>query len=396
MMRIRTLLLTTAMLLSLVAAVSCSSAEQPQTTHEPASTTQAPPQATQPPPEPTEEPLPTRQEVLVRATDDLIVPRFRDVAQKMSALKDSLHALCDSPSQERLDAAKDAWRQARVPWMRSQAMWFGPAMDRRSRSYVDWAPIEPERIENMLEKRDSVDALYLREFLASTQRGLGSVEYVLFAGDDAVLEGLAEPSSIRCQYLVALGDLVAEEMEGALADWTGENAEGTAYAAYFNGTADDSLIGKSALNELVRTSVFMSRTITDMRLGKALGVDGFHADPTALLGGNGHSIVADMRNQVLGMRDVYLGGEADSGYGVSALARGLSEDTDERMRSAFESALQAIDALEEPLRETIQSDPQPALEAHAALKHMQLTLSTDIVSLLDITVGFADTDGDGG
>ena len=396
MMRIRTLLLTTALLLPLIAAMSCSAEEPPQSTQAPASTTQAATQATPLPPEPTEVPLPTRQEVLVRATDDLIVPRFRDVAQKMSALKDSLHALCNSPDQERLAAAKDAWRQARAPWMRSQAMWFGPAMDRRSRSYVDWAPIEPERIEKMLEKRDSVDALYLKEFLASTQRGLGSVEYVLFAGDDVVLDALEGPGSIRCQYLTALGDLAAEEMEGALADWTGENAEGRAYATYFNGTADDSLIGKSALNELVRTSVFMSRTIADMRLGKALGVDGVHPDPTALLGGDGHSIVADMRNQVLGMRDVYLGGEADSGYGVSALTRGLSEETDERMRDAFESALQAIDGLEEPLRETIQSDPQTALEAHAALKHMQLTLSADIVSLLDITVGFADTDGDGG
>lgn len=339
---------------------------------------------------------PPRSEVLVSATDTLIVPRFREVAQKMGALQISLNALCDSPSQERLDEARGTWREARVPWMCSQAMWFGPIMDRRSRSYVDWAPIEPERIERMLEKRDTVDAKYLREYLASTQRGLGAVEYVLFEDDSAVLSKLSRENSIRCQYLVALGDLVADETAGALADWTGNNADGLSYAEYFNGTADDSLIGKSALNELIRTSVFMSRTITDMRLGKALGVDGITADPDALLGGDGHRMVADMRNQVLGMRDVYLGGDSDSGLGVSALARGLSGETDQRMRTAFENALQAIDELEEPLRETIQSDPQAALNAHAALKQMQLTLSTDIVSLLDVTVGFADTDGDGG
>ena len=388
---IRTITLSTiAIFLPLLAAVGCQ-ADNPR-----AAQPEAPiDAATEAPDEPAAKP-PSRSEVLVSATDDLIVPRFREVAQEMSALQASLSALCDSPSQERLDEARGAWRQARVPWMRSQAMWFGPVMDRRSRSYVDWAPIEPERIERMLEKRDSVDAEYLKEYLASTQRGLGAVEYVLFEGDDAVLSKLSGPDSIRCQYLVALGELVAEETEGALADWTGSSAEGPSYAEYFNGTADDSLIGKSALNELVRTSVFMSRTITDMRLGKALGVDGVTADLDALLGGDGHSIVADMRNQVLGMQDVYLGGEADSGFGVSALARGLSEETDERMRTAFEDALQAIDELEEPLRETIQSNPQAALEAHAALKQMQLTLSTDIVSLLDVTVGFADTDGDGG
>ena len=338
----------------------------------------------------------SRSDVLVSATDDLIVPRFREVAQGMSGLQSFIDALCDDPTRQRLEEARNAWRSARVPWMRSQAMWFGPIMDRRSRSYVDWAPIEPERIERMLEKRDTVDAEYLREYLASTQRGLGAIEYVLFADDKDVLDELEMPGSIRCQYLTALGDLAAQETAGVLADWTGEIEEGSAYAAYFNGTASDSLIGKSALNELVRTSVFLSRTITDMRLGKAIGIDDIHADPTALLGGDGHSIVEDLRNQVLGMQDVYLGGDAESGMGVSALVRGLSEETDARMRDAFVSALTAIDGLEEPLRETIRSEPQAALDAHAALKHMQLTLSTDIVSLLDITVGFADTDGDGG
>ena len=368
MMQMRTQLIIATLLLSLIGAFGCLAGDPP----------------------------PTRQEVLVSATDDLIVPRFRELAQEMGVLQTSLKVLCDSPTQQRLDVAREAWRNARTPWMRSQAMWFGPIMDRRSRSYVDWAPIEPERIENMLHKRDSIDAEYLREFLASTQRGLGAVEYVLFEEDGTVLAELGHSGSIRCQYLVALGDLVASETAGALADWIGANAEGASYATYFNGTASDSLIGKSALNELVRTSVFMSRTITDMRLGKAIGVDGVDADPTALLGGNGQNSVADMRNQVLGMQDVYLGGDADSGFGVSALVRGLSKETDDRMREAFTNALEAIDALEEPLPAAIQSYPQAALEAHSALKQMQLTLSTDIVSLLDVTVGFADTDGDGG
>ena len=392
---IRTIPLTiTATLLMLLAALGCE-AESPPAAAQPEAPVAVAPEAPEAPEAPVFKP-PSRSEVLVNATDALIVPRFREVAQEMGALQSSINALCDDPTQQRLDEARDAWRKARVPWMRSQAVWFGPIMDRRSRSYVDWAPVEPERIENMLDKRDSVDAEYLREYLASTQRGLGAIEYVLFADDQTALDELGESGSIRCQYLVALGNLAADETAGALADWTGENAEGRAYATYFNGTASDSLVGKSALNELVRTSVFMSRTITDMRLGKAMGVDDVTADPEALLGGNGHSIVEDMRNQVLGMQDVYLGGEADAGLGVSALARGLSEETDERMRQAFEDALAAIDGLEEPLRDTIKSNPQAALDAHAALKHMQLTLSTDIVSLLDITVGFADTDGDGG
>lgn len=339
----------------------------------------------------------SREEVLVSLTNDLIVPRFQDVAERMEALRSSTRALCAQPSTELLEDARGAWRDAREPWLRSQAMWFGPIMDRRSRSLVDWSPVEPERIEGTLSKRDSVDADIIREFLSSTQRGLGAVEYVLFQdgpnGLDA-LDVLGEPGSIRCQYLTALADVVAEETAAALNDWTGENAEGISYAGYFNGTAKSSLIGKAAVDEAVRTSIFLSRIIVDMGLGKALGIADSIPDISGIPGGAGHNQVADIRNQLLGMRDIYLG--ADGGLGISALVRGASAESDDRVIAAFDSAIAAVEGLSEPLPSTIRDDPETTRKAYDALKELQTTLNTDVVSVLSVTVGFADTDGDGG
>ena len=70
----------------------------------------------------------SREEVLVSLTNDLIVPRFQDVAERMEALRSSTRALCAQPSAELLEDARGAWRDAREPWLRSQAMWFGPIM----------------------------------------------------------------------------------------------------------------------------------------------------------------------------------------------------------------------------------------------------------------------------
>ena len=177
----------------------------------------------------------SREEVLVSLTDDVIVPRFQTLAERTDSLGSSLRSLCEQPNQARLDAARIAWRDAREPWLRSQATWFGPIMDRRSRSFVDWSPVEPQRIEDMLAGRDSIDANHVREFLSSTQRGLGAIEYVLFQEDAAVLTALGEPGSVRCQYIVALGDVVADETGAAFNDWTGDNPEGRSYAEYING-----------------------------------------------------------------------------------------------------------------------------------------------------------------
>ena len=99
------------------------------------------------------EPPASRQDVLVSLTDELIVPRFAAVAGEMGELRDAVHALCATPNADTLDAAQIAWREARAPWMRSQALWFGPVMERRSRTLVDWSPIDPDRIEKLLAER---------------------------------------------------------------------------------------------------------------------------------------------------------------------------------------------------------------------------------------------------
>lgn len=167
---------------------------------------------------------PSQRDVIASLTDDLIVPRFTAVAGEMGELRDALNALCANANADTLGEARTAWREARAPWLRSQSIWFGPVMDRRSRILVDWSPVDPKRIEATLAKRESVSANDVQEFLGSTQRGLGAIEYVIFGDDAKILATLEDPMGIRCQYVTALGDVVADEMSGVLADWTGDGS----------------------------------------------------------------------------------------------------------------------------------------------------------------------------
>jgi predicted lipoprotein len=98
------------------------------------------------------------------------------------------------------------------------------------------------------------------------------------------------------------------------------------------------------------------------------------------------------------MQLVYVGadGKGSAGMGLSALVRPLSNDTDARMRDGLVQVLAAIDLLEEPLLTSIAADPAPAQTTYRRLKELQRVLNTEVVSLLGVTVGFSDSDGDGG
>ena len=167
---------------------------------------------------------------------------------------------------------------------------------------------------------------------------MGAIEYVLFGDDQTVLDKLGASNGIRCQHLEALGNV---------------------------------------------------------RLGKALGVDGVEPGPSAIPGGAGRNAVADLRNQVLGMQDVYLGAGTEGALGISDLLRGVSEEADQRTHDPFTATLDAIDRLQEPLQSTLVSNLEPALAVHHQVEELRRALNTEVVSLLGVTVGFVDTDGDG-
>ena len=330
--------------------------------------------------------------VLVSLTDLIIVPGYTQLAEESTSLRSSLEALCSDLDEQSIESARQSWRDIGLVWMRSQSTWFGPVMDRRTVGLVGWPEVEPDRIETLLSDSPGLSEDDVRYTLSSSQRGLWAVEYLVF-GDDA-LQQLSSDIN-RCDYLVKLGRVIEDEAAAVLEEWTVKREEGEgSYSGYFTGRASASLITKTAVAELVRTQVFLVRTIVDMRLASALGLRESGQDLSVIPGGEGQNALADLRNQVLGIRDVYEGHDSEEGLGISDIVRGQSEETDERMRDHFLAAMSAIDAVEGPLIEAIVERPEQVRAVYDRLDELQVTLNTEVVSQLAVAVGFSDTDGD--
>ena len=329
--------------------------------------------------------------VLESLTDLVIVPGYTKLAEESTSFRSSLEGLCSGLDGKSLESARQSWRDMGRVWMRSQSTWFGPVMDRRTVGLVGWPEVEPDRLESLLSDRPGLSDDDVRYTLSSSQRGLGAVEYLLF-GDG--LERLSSDSN-RCEYLVTLGRVIEDETAAVLGEWTVKRDEGKgSYSGYFTGRASASLITKQAVADLVRTQVFLLRTIVDMRLASALGLRESGQDLSAIPGGEGQNALADLRNQVLGIRDMYEGHDSEEGQGISDIVRGRSEETDEAMLDHFKATLAAIDAVEGPLIEAIVERPEQVRAVYDRLDELQVTLNTEVVSHLAVAVGFSDTDGD--
>lgn len=337
---------------------------------------------------------PGEAETLASVTDNVIVPRYEALASETAALRGALATACASPSGATLTAARGAWRRAVAAWAQSEASGVGPAQDRRSASRIAWPIVQPERIDALIADRPDLTADAASSEISSTQRGLWAVEHVLFAADAPA--GLA-PGSDRCAYLAAVAQVAADEASALLDEWrVAKDGGGPPYKDYFTARSAQGLITSDAVAELVRTQVFLIRTIVDMRLAGAMGLRD-EPDPSAIPGGAAENALADLRNQIEGMRAVYEGADGESapdGYGLSALVAPRSADADARVRERFAAALAAMDALGAPLRQAAAQRSPEAQALLQALMDLQTTLSTEVVSLLGVSVGFSDADGD--
>ena len=330
----------------------------------------------------------TRRDVAASLTELVIVPRYEAAAERAEFMNERIRILVSDPTIGRLEAARDSWRAARSDWSRIQAYTFGPVMERRIASQVDWWPIDEEKILAAL-TRMSISAEDVRETFAADQRGFSALEYLLFAESEGLLKRLQSGDEAYGQYLTAMAMVIAEAVRLAADDWSED------YGSVFSGTGDRAISENLAIADLVRVPVFLTETVGDMQLGSALGITRPEADLTAIPEGDAGAGVADLEHYVRGIQDTYLG-DVD-GLGISDLVAQLSEEADQRMRDALSGAINAIESLNgsgHPLVELLQTDPDVVSAVRDAIKSVQIILTTEIVSLLGVTIGFSDNDGD--
>ena len=124
---------------------------------------------------------PPEVDVVSNAAHLALIPAMETAAEEIAGLSTATEAFCQTPDGETHDAAMEAWRTAKEAWERSElTTFFGPADMLRTVSKVDYAPISETGIDELLASDTVIDVDYIDNRAASTQRGLGAVEYALF------------------------------------------------------------------------------------------------------------------------------------------------------------------------------------------------------------------------
>jgi predicted lipoprotein len=296
-----------------------------------------------------------RQAVVTQVVEQVVGPDLRAAADAADAAVRSVEDYCATPTPAGLAAAVDAVDGGIAAYERLDPIDMGPIMVNRTDGQVAY-PVDAERVEELIAQGPPTDVLTVNERTPSSTRGLTTAEHLLgrpvTPGDDPAL----------CAYLVAITTNAADEIAEVVVDSFEGSRGNTAYFNRLTGAAADAHPPQDVLNIVVN----MAMTVLDSD-AKLL------ADPSDVPEAAVRRAAA---SHLATLAEVW--GTSSSGLGQ--LVNGeLATRVSDELHAAFEA---------------VDDESVPLTDALAAVEAARATIGTEVVSALDIVVGFSENDGD--
>ena len=324
-------------------------------------------------------------EVISEFTNKVVVPKYEQYASYTADLAQAIDTFVAAPTEESLNAAREAWTAARISWEQTETFAFGPAGSLGFDGAMDSWPVNQTDIEKILAGDEPLTEESVAQ-LQDTERGMHSIEYILF-GTDASKQ-VSDFTERERQYLQALGQDLNTSADALLASWT-EGIEGQpAYETVFAsaGSADNQIYPTTAAagQELVSGII---DSLTEVGKEK-LEAPFQEQNPVGLESRFSAQTINDLKSNLQSAENGYLGQFPEAGTtadaSISTYVAERDPALDEKVKEQFAAADSALNAVPTPLEVSL-TDEAAADEieqAIAAILQVKSTIEDEVVPLI--------------
>lgn len=328
--------------------------------------------------------------------DAVVMPTYKALVEKNTALYNAVNALCVAPSDELFAEAAEAWLDAREPWETSEAFLFGPVDALGLDPNMDSWPLDQAGIENIL-KNGNWSALEWSDDseaeAAQGVRGFHTLEYLLWKDGQprtvADADYVANASS-WCNYMKAVANLLKKDAEELYAAWKESYEGGDAYVNLFknhgNSTYQTAL---ACAEEIIDGCITIAEEVGNAKIGDPYNLYVSGEKEAALYAVESwyswHSR-DDYTNNIYSIRNAYYG-SLDGTVANNSLATFMKENNavlDALVKASIKTAEEDIQAIPQPFRNHINStEAENAMDACAELATTLETLKAELRSYFE-------------
>lgn len=333
----------------------------------------------------------TMDAIVTNYVDVVVLPTYKTLAEKNSALYDAVVALQAAPSDALFNAACEAWLDAREPWESSESFLFGPVDELGLDPNMDSWPLDQDAIEKILTSGnfedlnwadgDSDDAIEA----AQGVRGFHTLEFLLFKDGQprtTADEDYAKSAASWGNYMVQVATLLKKDAQSLYDAWNTSYNGGEAFAKTFK-SHNNSSYGSAAncIQEMLEGCQDIASEVGTAKIGEPYDLFVSGKEEEALYAVESwfswHSR-DDYTNNIYSIRNTYYG-SLDGTVAANSLSKAVASanaDADNTVKAAIKAAADAIQAIPQPFRNNINSkEAEAAMSAcsdlEKALKDLQ-------------------------
>ncbi len=328
---------------------------------------------------PTQDQATLEGEVLTDFVGRVAKPQYADLAAKSDGLYTAVQALQAAPTEANLAAARTAWLDVRGVWEQCEGFLFGPVEDGYYDPAMDTWPTDYVQMDSLLKSSASLKFADMQGITLSL-RGFHPIEYILFGNHgDRKAAGITARQE---EYLTALATDLRSNCHALSDAWDG--AKG-GYGSLVT-TA-----GKGSSKYATRREVFTALADGLIEICEEVGEGKMEEplaaqDPAKVESPYSGNSVADFRNNIVGLRNVYLGRYTTDGRGMNELVAMGNAALDNKLQSQMTSAIASFDAITMPFEEAIFSQRPQIRQTQAALAALKATLEEELKPYLLRTI----------
>ncbi len=298
--------------------------------------------------------------VISSYTDNVILKTYSDLKINTEALKIACENYSNSPTQENLNTAANAWYAARIPWENSEAFLFGPVSFLSIDPSMDSWPVDENQLQNVLNASFELTPEFVRNGLGYSLRGFHTLEYFLF--DEGEIRNASTITERGKLYMTSVSIVLAEDAANLYNEWQ------SGYAAEFK-SAGNSGSRYSSVNQAVQEIIEGIITIVDEVGNGKISEPYVTKDELTVESQYSWNSLTDFSNNIAGVKAAYTGG---AGTGLDDFVKSKDTQLNNKIISEIGDVIAKISAIPEPFRNNLNA----SVKIQAAIDACNVLLET--------------------
>lgn len=283
-------------------------------------------------------------------TNKVAIASYKDLSDRADAFHTSMQNLNNDPSQTNLEAVRQQWKDMRSVWEKTEAFLFGPVDENSYDPNMDTWPTDVAQMDSLITGTSGLGQSDIEQLTLSL-RGYHPLEYIIWGADGN--RQAASLTTRQKQYMLGLAADLKGTCNALYQSWIAGEKYGDKVLNAGNGST--AFAKKQDL--FIALVDGMAGICDEVGAGKmAEPFDNFDA---AIVESpySGNSI-ADFKNNITGIQNVYMGKYTEDGKGINDLIAMKNKDLDNRIQQKISEAISSFDNVSMPYGAAIQANGQ--------------------------------------